>query len=142
MELEISQFFFKKQVFCGSSPGNNPVYVEVAKKLGKLLAEKNVALVYGGGNLGIMGALASSVSENGGKVIGIIPSAMVDLSGSVKNEERIVVPDMHTRKRTMLAKSDALLALPGGFGTAEELFEGKGIYLFLSNNVVRRNFQC
>jgi uncharacterized protein (TIGR00730 family) len=99
--------------------------VEAAKKLGKLLAERKIALVYGGGNLGIMGALASSVSEHGGRVVGVIPSSMVDLSGSVKNEERIVVPDMHTRKRTMLSKSDALLALPGGFGTAEELFEGR-----------------
>ena len=111
-------------VFCGSHNGNDPRFTEHAIALGTLLAEQNITLVYGGGNVGLMGAIADAVMNGKGKVIGIIPSLLLEWEREHKGiTELIVTEDMHTRKRTIYEKSDAALILPGGFGTLDELFE-------------------
>ena len=111
-------------VFCGSRPGNRPEYVEAARRLGSLLAERHIGLVYGGASVGIMGAVADAVLRGGGEVIGVIPRALVqrELAHDHLTELR-VVESMHERKALMADLSDAVIALPGGFGTFEELFE-------------------
>ncbi|KAL7748806.1 hypothetical protein RI367_005719 [Sorochytrium milnesiophthora] len=109
-------------VFCGSRAGNSPEYEQVAIELGKALAGRNMMLVYGGGDSGLMGAVARSVHQAGGRVVGILPRPM---QGHV-NElfgETVWVDDMHTRKQMMNDKCDAFIALPGGYGTFEELLE-------------------
>jgi uncharacterized protein (TIGR00730 family) len=111
-------------VYCGSGPGTDPRFVEAAVALGKNLAENGVRLVYGGGSLGLMGAVASSVLDNGGSVTGIIPDFLTLRENALKRvQEMIVTPDMHERKRLMFERSDAFVALPGGIGTLEELVE-------------------
>lgn len=111
-------------VFCGSKNGNNPVYVHHATTLGKLLAEKNITLVYGGGSVGIMGAIADAMMQNGGRVIGVIPRRLVEWEHQHEGiTELTVVEDMHTRKKRMYDLCDAAVILPGGFGTLDELFE-------------------
>src|ERR1700675_2715264 len=111
-------------VYCGSGPGTNPRFVEAATALGKTLAENAVSLVYGGGSVGLMGAVAKSVRDHGGAVIGIIPEFLVSRENAVaRGQELIVTPDMHERKRQMFERSDAFVALPGGVGTLEELVE-------------------
>ncbi len=110
-------------VYCGSSSGARSEYIEYATKLGKLLAEKDIELVYGGAEVGLMGAVASSVMNNGGKVIGIIPESFADKVGKNNLTEFHVVPSMHERKKMMFDLSDGFIALPGGFGTLEEVFE-------------------
>ena len=111
-------------VYCGSGPGTNPRFVEAATALGKTLAENAVSLVYGGGSVGLMGAVAKSVRDHGGAVIGIIPDFLVSRENAVaRGQELIVTPDMHERKRQMFERSDAFVALPGGVGTLEELVE-------------------
>src|ERR1700755_481278 len=111
-------------VYCGSGPGTNPHFIESAKAFGKTLAESGIRLVYGGGSLGIMGAVASSVLDHGGQVTGIIPDFLKLRENSLKRvQEMIVTPDMHERKRQMFERSDAFVALPGGIGTLEELVE-------------------
>lgn len=111
-------------VFCGSAEGNSPVYIEMAKNLGKMMAENNIALVYGGASIGVMGAIADSVLANGGVVIGVIPKTLVDYEIAHKNlTELHVVEDMHQRKKMMYDRSDAFLSLPGGMGTLDEMFE-------------------
>jgi uncharacterized protein (TIGR00730 family) len=111
-------------VYCGSGPGTNPHFMESAKAFGKVLAENGIRLVYGGGSLGIMGAVASSVLDHGGKVTGIIPDFLKLRENALKRvQEMIVTPDMHERKRQMFERSDAFVALPGGIGTLEELVE-------------------
>ncbi len=111
-------------VYCGSGPGTNPRFVEAATALGKILAENAVSLVYGGGSVGLMGAVARSVRDHGGTVIGIIPDFLVSRENAVaRGQELIVTPDMHERKRLMFERSDAFVALPGGVGTLEELVE-------------------
>ncbi len=111
-------------VYCGSGPGTNPHFVESGKALGKALAENGIRLVYGGGSVGIMGAVASSVLEHGGKVTGIIPDFLTNRENALRHvQEMIVTPDMHERKRLMFEHSDAFVALPGGIGTLEELVE-------------------
>lgn len=136
-------------VFCGSSFGNSPEFSNGATKLGSLIAENNFGLVYGGGTTGLMGAIAKSVASNGGYVHGIIPDALVskervsaediakineEIKKGVDNHKgetpldeaygkSTIVPDMHTRKRLMGQEADAFVAMPGGFGTLEELFE-------------------
>ncbi len=111
-------------VFCGSKSGNNPLFEVHAKQLGELLAQKNITLIYGGGNKGLMGAVANSVLENGGKVTGIIPQLLTDREHSHKGlTELIVVENMHIRKKMLYEKCDAAIILPGGFGTLDELFE-------------------
>lgn len=111
-------------VFCGSSPGNHPSYALKAKALGELLAQNNIKLVYGGSNVGIMRILADSVLAKGGKVIGVMPQSLIDRE--VKHEhlsEFHIVQTMHERKALMVKLSDAFIALPGGIGTMDELFE-------------------
>ncbi|ORZ02669.1 hypothetical protein BCR43DRAFT_465843 [Syncephalastrum racemosum] len=109
-------------VFCGATTGNNPAYVEQAQDLGKAFAENNLNIVYGGGSIGVMGAIAKAVLDNGGKATGVVPEPLFK-NGSKQLAETIVVPDMHTRKKTMSDKSDAFVVLPGGFGTMEEMLE-------------------
>ncbi|KAJ3064670.1 hypothetical protein HDU99_004400 [Rhizoclosmatium hyalinum] len=113
-------------VFCGSSPGKSPMYIEAAKSLSELLVSKDIGIVYGGGSLGLMGAIATTAIEKGGRVIGIIPSAMasgMEKPGFSLPGETIIVKDMHSRKALMNEKSDAFIALPGGIGTFEEVLE-------------------
>src|SRR6202034_597326 len=111
-------------VYCGSGPGTNPRFMESAKALGKALAEGGIRLVYGGGSVGMMGAVATSVLDHGGLVTGIIPGFLTAKENALKRvQEMIVTPDMHERKRLMFEHSDAFVALPGGIGTLEELVE-------------------
>jgi uncharacterized protein (TIGR00730 family) len=111
-------------VFCGSSAGDRPEYAEAARTFARLLAGNGLGLVYGGGHVGLMGVLADAVLEAGGEVIGVIPQALVDreLAHSGLTELR-VVDTMHQRKALMADLSDAFAALPGGYGTLDELFE-------------------
>ena len=110
-------------VYCGSGPGTNPSFIESATALGRIFAENGVRLVYGGGSVGMMGAVARAVLEHGGKVTGIIPDFLVKKEVMMPLEDLIVTPDMHERKRLMFEHSDAFVALPGGIGTLEELVE-------------------
>ncbi len=110
-------------VYCGSSPGKEPFYMEAAKKLGKVLAENGLELVYGGARVGLMGAVADSVLNNGGTVTGVIPE-MLNNHVSHSNLTKLHITEtMHERKTLMFDLSDAFIALPGGIGTLEELFE-------------------
>lgn len=114
----------KLAVFCGSSNGASNVYIEEAKKLGKELAKRSIALVYGGASVGVMGAVADSVLEEGGTVIGVMPSFLEKREISHKNlSELIIVDSMHDRKAKMAELADGFIALPGGPGTLEEFFE-------------------
>ena len=111
-------------VYCGSGPGTNPRFAEAAIAFGKGLAEDGIRLVYGGGSVGLMGAVAKSVLDHGGTVTGIIPEFLTGRENALKRvQELIVTPDMHERKRLMFEHSDAFVALPGGVGTLEELVE-------------------
>ena len=111
-------------VYCGSGPGTNPRFVEAAIAFGRILAESGIRLVYGGGSIGLMGAVANSVLDHGGTVTGIIPDFLTIRENALKRvQEMIVTPDMHERKRLMFERSDAFVALPGGIGTLEELVE-------------------
>ena len=111
-------------VYCGSGPGTNPRFVETARALGRILAENQISLVYGGGSIGLMGAIAESVADHGGVVTGIIPDFLKARELMFKRaQEMIVVRDMHERKRLMFERADAFVALPGGIGTLEELVE-------------------
>lgn len=111
-------------VYCGSGPGTNPRFVEAAKALGKSLAENGIRLVYGGGSIGLMGAVATSALDHGGSVTGIIPDFLTTRENALTRvQEMVVTPDMHERKRLMFERSDAFVALPGGIGTLEELVE-------------------
>jgi len=111
-------------VYCGSGPGTDPRFVEAAIALGKIFAESGIRLVYGGGSIGLMGAVATSVLDHGGTVTGIIPDFLTTRENALKRvQEMIVTPDMHERKRLMFERSDAFVALPGGVGTLEELVE-------------------
>jgi uncharacterized protein (TIGR00730 family) len=111
-------------VFCGSAPGNHPAYAQKARDLGELLIEHGITLVYGGSNVGIMRILADTVLEKGGKVIGVMPQSLIDREVKHNNlSEFHVVKTMHERKALMVKLSDAFIALPGGLGTMDELFE-------------------
>ena len=111
-------------VYCGSNAGNDPAYAAQAKALGARLASDNIALVYGGGNVGLMGIVADAVLANGGDVIGVIPQQLVDWEVAHRGVTRLeVVDSMHTRKARMFELSDGFVALPGGFGTLDEMFE-------------------
>ena len=111
-------------VYCGSSPGTDPAFAKAARALGKVLAENRIRLVYGGGSIGLMGALASSVIEHGGAATGVIPEFLTAKEQPRQlAQEHIVTRDMHERKRTMFERADAFVALPGGVGTLEELVE-------------------
>jgi len=132
-------------VFCGSKNGNNPVYTEHAKELGKLLAKNNITLIYGGGSTGIMGAVADAMMEGGGKVIGVITKRLVDWEHQHEGiTDLSIVDDMHIRKQKMYDLCDAAVILPGGVGTLDEFFEmvtwnqlsihDKKIYIINSDN--------
>lgn len=111
-------------VYCGSGPGDDPAFVAAARELGEALAKHGIGLVYGGGNVGLMGEIAHSVLINGGKVTGIIPEFLVQRERAKGNIDHLVVTrDMHERKRKMFEQADAFVALPGGVGTLEELVE-------------------
>ncbi len=111
-------------VFCGSSTGNNPNFATQAHVLGKKLVDRNIELVYGGAKVGLMGILAQSVLEQGGKAIGVIPHLLKNKELVLEQlTEIIVVENMHQRKAKMNDLCDGVIALPGGFGTLDELFE-------------------
>jgi len=111
-------------VYCGSGLGKNPSYTAAARTLGAELAAHGIGLVYGGGSLGLMGEVARSTLDNGGRVTGIIPGFLTDKEQMMRDaDELIVTADMHERKRIMFERSDAFVALPGGVGTLEELVE-------------------
>ena len=116
-------------VFCGSNAGRNPEFRSAAEALGRTLAEHNISLVYGGGNIGLMGALADACLAAGGEAIGIIPQALMgkEVAGRPVDHRALtrleIVDSMHTRKARMAALADGFIALPGGIGTFEELCE-------------------
>ncbi len=111
-------------VFCGAQMGKNPAHVELTKQFGQWMAKNNIALVYGGGHTGLMGVIADSVLANGGYVIGVIPDFLVKKEMAHSGlQELYEVKSMHERKYLMASKSDGFIALPGGFGTLDELNE-------------------
>ncbi|HEV7256102.1 MAG TPA: TIGR00730 family Rossman fold protein [Mesorhizobium sp.] len=114
-------------VYCGSSPGERPLYAEAGAHLGRSLARAGLRLVYGGGTKGIMGAVANGAIQAGGKVTGIIPRFLIDKEATEtalqKLDELVVTENMHERKHAMFERSDAFVALPGGIGTLEEIIE-------------------
>src|SRR5919197_2858374 len=111
-------------VYCASGPGNDPAFMEAATKFGRILAENGVRLVYGGGSVGLMGALADSVLDHGGAVTGVIPDFLVNREHMLlRVQDRVITRDMHERKWVMFERADAFVALPGGVGTLEELVE-------------------
>lgn len=111
-------------VYCGASAGADPTFAEAARALGKSLAQNRIRLVYGGGSIGMMGALAGAVLAHGGSVTGVIPDFLVDKEHMLAGAQDIIVTrDMHERKRVMFERADAFVALPGGIGTLEELVE-------------------
>lgn len=111
-------------VFCGSKTGGNILFVTHATQLGYLLAEKNITLIYGGGNKGLMASVANAVLEKRGRVIGIIPQVLTEWEHQHEGiTELIIVETMHERKRMLYEKCDAAIVLPGGYGTLDELFE-------------------
>jgi len=111
-------------VYCGSNAGGSPAYAEAAKALGIRLAKDGLRLVYGGGNVGLMGIIANAVLEAGGDVTGVIPGQLVEWEVAHQGvTELIVVDSMHQRKQRMFELSDGFVALPGGFGTLDEMFE-------------------
>jgi uncharacterized protein (TIGR00730 family) len=111
-------------VFCGSRPGLDPRYASEATRFGRLLAEHKIGLVYGGGAVGLMGAVADGALAAGGRVVGVIPRFLLRAEvGHEHLSERIVVETMHERKMAMFERADAFVVLPGGIGTLEELFE-------------------
>jgi uncharacterized protein (TIGR00730 family) len=115
---------FSVCVYCGSRPGTKPAYAAVAQQVGRWIAERNGQLVYGGGHNGLMGIMADACLQAGGRVIGVIPKALVDKEWAHTGcTELHVVDTMHERKRIMAEHADAFLALPGGIGTFEEFFE-------------------
>ena len=111
-------------VFCGSSTGNHPLYVEKAKELGIYLGQNDYDLVYGGGNIGLMGAIANAAIESGSEVTGVLPHFLRKREvGNLANGKLILVDSMHERKQTMERLSDGFIAMPGGLGTLDELAE-------------------
>ena len=111
-------------VYCGSNPGTDLAFVKTAQDFGKILGENGIRLVYGGGSIGLMGALAASVIEHGGEVTGVIPEFLTAAERPRRlAQELIVTRDMHERKQKMFERADAFVALPGGIGTLEELVE-------------------
>lgn len=111
-------------IYCGSSVGNSPAYEAAAKSLAQSLINEHIDLVYGGGNVGLMGIIADEMLNLGGKVIGIIPKALVDYEVGHQNLTHLyIVKDMHERKAKMAELSNGFIAMPGGIGTLEELFE-------------------
>ena len=111
-------------VFCGSATGANPAFAEAARRLGAAIADRNMGLVYGGGNVGLMGAVADAVLAKRGRVIGVIPHSLEQKEVAHRGlTELHVCRTMHDRKRMMAERADAFIAMPGGYGTLEEIFE-------------------
>lgn len=111
-------------VYCGANAGASPRYAEAARALGRALVDENIALVYGGGNVGLMGIIADEVLRLGGEVTGVIPTALVEREvGHTGLTRQFIVKDMHERKAMMAQLADGFIAMPGGMGTLEELFE-------------------
>lgn len=110
-------------VFCGSSPGKNPAHIELARRLGESIAERGLRLVYGGGGLGLMGALARAAHGGGASVLGVIPEVLREAEALLPDIEHEIVEDMHARKIRMYDEADAFIILPGGIGTLEEAIE-------------------
>jgi uncharacterized protein (TIGR00730 family) len=111
-------------VYCGSSAGHDPIYAEAASQLAHSLVNNQIALIYGGGHVGLMGKIADAVLALGGHVTGVIPKALMESEvGHHHLTELIIVDDMHARKAKMAELSDGFIAMPGGIGTLEELFE-------------------
>lgn len=111
-------------VFCGSSPGSDPAYAAAARELGVLLAERGIRLIYGGGDVGLMGEIADATLQAGGQVEGIIPNFLMEKEVGHRGLTRLhLVDTMHERKALMAELSDAFVAMPGGLGTMEEIFE-------------------
>lgn len=111
-------------IFCGAKPGNDPAYLAIARDAGATLARRGMTLVYGGGHVGMMGAVADGALAAGGEVIGVIPQRLVDREQGHRGITRLeIVSDMAVRKTRMIALSDAFVCLPGGLGTLDELFE-------------------
>ena len=124
MEGSSARRFQNICVFCGSRPGKNKEFLEAAHHLGKVLAERKIHLIYGGGSLGLMGCVSGSAYVGGSQVLGIIPKALAvkNITGKTVGEE-LQVSSMHERIANMLHNADAFIALPGGFGTLEEIFQ-------------------
>ncbi|MEM8524258.1 MAG: TIGR00730 family Rossman fold protein [Bacteroidota bacterium] len=110
-------------VYCGSRFGNHPIYEETAEAVAKAMVERKIDLVYGGGDVGLMGITANTVLEGGGKVTGVITDFLKDIEGHFNLTESIVVETMHERKAIMEKRSDGFIILPGGFGTMDEFME-------------------
>jgi uncharacterized protein (TIGR00730 family) len=111
-------------VYCGSSMGTDPAFADAARSLGAAMAARDIGLVYGGGRLGLMGVVADAVLDNGGEAFGVIPQALIDLEVAHAGlTELHIVTTMHERKAKMTELTDAFVALPGGIGTYDELFE-------------------
>jgi uncharacterized protein (TIGR00730 family) len=111
-------------VFCGSSPGSKPEYTQAARRLGTILAQRKLALVYGGGNVGLMKQVAQAALAAGGEVIGVIPRKLVEMEVAYKELAQLhIVETMHERKALMAELADGFIAAPGGIGTLEEIFE-------------------
>lgn len=123
-KIEKSSKIRKICVYCGSGPGTDPAFVESARAFGAILAKNGVGLVFGGGTVGIMGAIAKSVLDHGGTVTGIIPEFLVAREHAMRGTDNLIVTrDMHERKRKMFEMADAFVAMPGGVGTLEEVVE-------------------
>ncbi|XP_027941947.1 cytokinin riboside 5'-monophosphate phosphoribohydrolase LOG3-like isoform X2 [Vigna unguiculata] len=122
--IKMKSRFTRICVFCGTSPGKNPSYQLAAVQLGKQLVEKNIDLVYGGGSIGLMGLISQVVFDGGRHVLGVIPTTLMprEITGETVGEVR-AVSGMHQRKAEMARQADAFIALPGGYGTLEELLE-------------------
>src|SRR4051812_41334008 len=110
-------------VFCGSSDDADPAFLAAARQTGKALADAGIKLVYGGGGVGLMGAVARAANEAGGEVLGIIPTFLVGAERALETVEHIIVDNMHERKMLMFQRSDSFIVLPGGIGTLEEVVE-------------------
>lgn len=110
-------------VYCGSRPGDDPIFVETAEYIGREAAKRGVRIVYGGGKLGLMGATAGAARDAGGPVFGVIPEFLVEMEGILDGVDHKIVDTMHERKMLMFEQSDAILTLPGGIGTLEEVIE-------------------
>jgi len=124
-------------IFCGSSKGNNSLYSKAAIEVGTFIAKNNMKLIYGGGNIGLMGLVAVSAKENGAQVIGVLPKRLnlPQVCNKEVETERIITEDMHQRKNEMYKRSDAFIAMPGGIGTYEEFFE---TYTWLQLNIHKK----
>ena len=123
-KIEKSRKIRKICVYCGSGPGTDPAFIESARAFGAILAKNGVGLVFGGGSVGMMGAIAKSALDHGGTVTGVIPEFLVAREHAMRGADNLIVTrDMHERKRKMFEMADAFVAMPGGIGTLEEIVE-------------------